>query len=97
MTNSITDGIQEFVHFIRYNFYRPQTKLLKGYVFIPVCHSVQRRLGGVQVQAQGGVSQHALRQTIPSRQLLLRTVRILLECILVANYFSPSITNNLFS
>ena len=31
----------------------------------------------------GGVSQHALRQTPPSRQLLLQTVRILLECILV--------------
>ena len=31
----------------------------------------------------GGVSQHALRQTPPSRRLLLRTVRILLECILV--------------
>ena len=34
-------------------------------------------------QAQGGVSQHALRQTPPSRQLLLRAVCMLLECILV--------------
>ena len=31
----------------------------------------------------GGVSKHALRQTPPSRQLLLRVVRILLECIVV--------------
>ena len=34
------------------------------------------------------VSQHALRQTPPCRQLLLRAVRILLECILVYNTFS---------
>ena len=38
-------------------------------------------LGGVQ--GQGGVSQHALRQTPPSKWLLLQAVRILLECILV--------------
>ena len=31
----------------------------------------------------GGVSQHALRQTPPGWRLLLRAVRILLECILV--------------
>ena len=31
----------------------------------------------------GGISQHALRQTPPSRWLLLQTVCILLECILV--------------
>ena len=39
------------------------------------------------VSAPGVVSQHALRQTPPhprERRLLLRTVRILLECILVA-------------
>ena len=41
------------------------------------------RGGYVQAQARGG-SQHALRQTPPhSRRLLLRAVRILLECILV--------------
>ena len=38
--------------------------------------------GAVQAQAWG-VSQHALRQTPPSRWLLLRAVHILLECILV--------------
>ena len=41
---------------------------------------------GLQVQASGSdvcVSQHALKQPSPSRRLLLRTVRILLECILV--------------
>ena len=49
-------------------------------------------LGGVQAHTKGvsrprpiwGVSQHALRQTPPpSRRLLPRAVRILLECILV--------------
>ena len=35
------------------------------------------------VQEGGGVSQHALRQTPPSRRLLLRGVCILLQCILV--------------
>ena len=55
------------------------------------CLSVHR--GGLQAYTQGGgwgphrggVSQHALRQTppTPSRRLLLRVVRILLECLLV--------------
>ena len=55
--------------------YRPQTKLRKGNVFIPVCDSVHGVGGG--------------RCTPPSRQTplpgrpLQRTVRILLECILV--------------
>ena len=44
---------------------------------------VQAQAQGVQAQPWGGVSQHALRQTPPSRQLLLRAVRILLECIVV--------------
>ena len=40
--------------------------------------------GGPRPRPIGGVSQHALRQTLtPSIWLLLRTVRILLECILV--------------
>ena len=45
--------------------------------------------GGVQAQAHGGVSQHALRQTppTPSIQLLLQVVGILLECILVFHHF----------
>ena len=37
--------------------------------------------GGLQAHTQG-VSQHALRRVPPSRRLLLRAVRILLECIL---------------
>ena len=42
---------------------------------------VKRRVHGL-----GGISQHALRQTpSPERWPLLRTVRILLECILVQN------------
>ena len=47
---------------------------------------VQGHTRRVQAHAQGGVSQHALRQTPPpppSRCLLLWAVRILLECILV--------------
>ena len=43
-------------------------------------------LGGSPGTHQG-VSQHALRQTPPSRLLLLRAVRILLECILVVNIY----------
>ena len=39
--------------------------------------------GGLSRPRPGGVSQHALRQTPPSRRLLLQAVRILLECILV--------------
>ena len=51
-----------------------------------VCSGGVSALGG---SALGGVSRHALRQTTPpGRRLLLRTVRILLECILVtaSNY-----------
>ena len=49
--------------------------------------------GGVHAHTHGGpgpgsVSQHALRQTLPSRWLLLRAVRILLECILVIHVTS---------
>ena len=43
---------------------------------------------GEVVSRPGGVSQHALRQTPPSRRLLLRAVRIVLECILVLKYYS---------
>ena len=39
--------------------------------------------GEVEGSGLVGVSQHALRQTPPNRRLLLRAVRILLECILV--------------
>ena len=43
-------------------------------------------------QPEWGVYQHALRQTPPppSRRLLLRAVRILLECILVVNLFGKA-------
>ena len=40
---------------------------------------------GLQAHTLGGVSQHALRQIPPCRRLVLRAVRILLECILVDN------------
>ena len=116
---------------INCSYYRPQTKLRKGYVFTPVCHSVHRR-GDVYPSAcwdtppwadtprqtllwadtpwvdtppadthrrqtytgrhprQTPLGRHPAGQTPPqadtpppSRQLLQRTVRILLECILV--------------
>ena len=79
------------------NFYRPQTKLRKGYVFTPVCHSVHK---GVSAPVHAGIhipwdqthppgADTPRKQTPPrtdtprSRQLLLWTVHILMECILV--------------
>ena len=82
---------------LHHNFYRPHTKLRKGYVFTPVCHSVSGG-GGCLPQCmlrynpwadtrpgQTPPRQTPPEQTPPSRRLLLRTVRILLECILVTN------------
>ena len=67
----------------------PANKVCKGYVFTPVCHSVHG--GGISGPGLGGcASQHALKQTPPSRRLLLRVVRILLECFLVVYSFSLS-------
>ena len=83
--------------------YRPQ-RMGEGYVFTGVCLSTGSvpGLGGV-VHGPGGVpvprgvpgpgglvSQHALRQTPRKRWLQLRTVRILLECILVILYVHGS-------
>ena len=42
--------------------------------------------GGSPGHTWGGLSQHALRQTPPPRWLLLRTVRILLECSLAKTH-----------
>ena len=48
-------------------------------------------LGGCLLLGGGLVSQHALRQTLPrERRPLLRTVRIILECILVNNDLFPN-------
>ena len=60
--------------------YRPQ-RSCEGYVFTGVSLSTE----GECMVPGGLVSQHALRQTPPPRErwLLLRMVRILLECILV--------------
>ena len=61
---------------------------LGGGVSRPTPRGVSRPTpGGVSRPTPRGVSQHALRQTPPSRRLLLRAVRILLECILVSVYF----------
>ena len=53
----------------------PATKLGQGYIFTDVCHSVNRGVPG----PVGWLVENPL----PPRQLLLRAVRILLECILV--------------
>ena len=74
------------------NYYRPQ-RSCEGYVFTHICHSVHRR-GAIPAciadsipacLAAGGVCSGGGGdlETPPSRRLLLRTVRILLECILV--------------
>ena len=80
------------------NLLPPANEVCEGYVFTRVClstgdgglqaHSQGEFEGsgwGVSRTTSGGqgVSQHALRQTPPQQTLLLRTVRILLECILV--------------
>ena len=73
-------------------------------VGIPACHAGHMTsLGegcpgpgpGVSRHRPGGcVSQHALRQTPPSRRLLLRAVRILLACILVWHKFCQKLHEN---
>ena len=53
--------------------------------------------GGVQAQGWGGISQHALRQTPPSRWLLLWVVHILLERILVTcDIFAHNLNRNMY-
>ena len=86
-----TSGL-EYVHIeysclcrdLRYNFYRPQMKLWKGNVFTSVCQEFCPRGEGVHPPA----GHPSPRQTPPPhRRLLQRTVRILLECILVWSEF----------
>ena len=60
-------------------YYRPQ-RSREGYVFTPVCQSFFSRGGSASVHA--GIP-HGTRPPQPNRRLLLRTVRILLKCILV--------------
>ena len=62
--------------------YRPQTKLRKGNVFY-TCLCFCSRRGGVQPPPQADTPP-------PSRRPLQRTVRILLECILVCQFFRNS-------
>ena len=72
-------------------FYRPQRNC-EGYVFTPVCHSVHS--GGRSASVPAGIPprKHTpLREAhppLPRRRLALRTVRILLECILVWDFFT---------
>ena len=69
-----------------YTYYRPQTKLRKGNVFTSVCQEFcPQEGGGVHPQTDLPPGRHPPGKTppAPSRRLLLRTLRILLECILV--------------
>ena len=61
-------------------FYRPQTKLRKGNVFTSVCQEFCSQ-GEVYTSPWADTLLRA--DTPPPRWLLQRTVRILLECILV--------------
>ena len=60
----------------------PATKLGQGYIFTGVCDSVHRGVSAPGVSAPGGVT-----TSLPPGRLLLRAVRILLECILVYDSF----------
>ena len=60
------------------SFLSPATKLEQGYIFTGVCDSVHRGEGA----SSRGVPGDCLVE-IPPGRLLLRAVRILLECILV--------------
>ena len=77
-------------HLLTVNYYRPQ-RSCEGYVFTRVCHSVHGRGGGIPACIAGGIPACLAAggvETPPrSRRLLLRTVRILLECILVYRVF----------
>ena len=72
-------------NYFKFHCYCPQIKLRKGNVFTPVCQSFCSR-GGCLPQCMLGYTPPADtplgRHPPPSRRLLLRTVRILLECIL---------------
>ena len=79
-------------------YYRPQTKLWEGNVFTGVCDSVHRGMPcpgggawsegsawswGVPTPGGCGLVLGGCLEETPPRQLLLRAVHILLECILV--------------
>ena len=79
--------------------YRPQTKLRKGNVFTSVCQEFCLR-GSASVHAgihppthPAGQTPPHPGQTPPSRRLLQRMVRILLECILISYQFSLNSSN----
>ena len=76
--------------------YRPQTKLRKGNVFTPVCHSVHTG-GGVHSPGQTSPEQTPPWADIPPRRPLQRTVRIPLECIVVQTSNHHLDVNGIFS
>ena len=73
-------GFNSFPTIERHHYYRPQ-RSCEGYVFTRVCHSVQG--GGCLPQCMLVYCHHHRPPPPPYPRLLLRTVRILLECILV--------------
>ena len=85
--NPLVIKIFAHVHHVPNNYYRPQ-RSCEGYVFTRFCHSVHRGVclsacWDTTPQEQTPRGEIPLEQTPPPRRLLLRTVRILLECILV--------------
>ena len=74
----------------------PANEVPEGYVFAPVCNSVHMG-GGVSAPVDAGIHTPRAdtplgRRPRPSRRLLLRTVRILLECILVQTKATKPLT-----
>ena len=76
-------------------FYHPQ-RSCEGYVFTPVCHPVHRggsasvHAGTTPPEQTPPRTRHPRSRHPLGRRLLLRTVRILLECILVPHIFSST-------
>ena len=68
-----------------FSFLPPGTKLGQGYIFTGACDSVHGGGGGLVrgVPGLGGSAPEGCLVETPPGQLLLRAVRILLECILV--------------
>ena len=96
---SLTLKIKQKIFFSIDIFYRRQKKLRKGNVFKPVCHSVHSRGSIHPLPRQTAPGRHSSPQADtpignpPPRRPLQRTVRILLECILVKVNLSNSDPN----
>ena len=90
---SVTKRRDVHFHKMTEDIYRPQTKLPKGNVFTSVC----QEFCPLGVYLNMHWCRHPPGQTPPPpRRLLQRTVRILLECILVLPNFLHFTFRNLF-